>query len=367
VFCCFVIIRVHAEFAHPLAGLLAAAAIVAVTLAVTMLALTGQAHRPVVVGLDLLVTVLLTLATLYVQTAAQVHQVDGGLVTLTSVWAAGPVIEAGLLGGWPAGVAAGLVQSIASIAVRGDWADGHTLTNAVLLLLVGGLAGYIATLTTRAEAELAEAAARQAGVAERERLSRSVHDGVLQVLGLVHRRAATAGADWQELGHAVAAEEISLRSLITSGPAPSPTGPGPARSGPESPDLVAELVGLRSSLVTVSGPATPVLLPDHAVREVAAAVRACLHNVATHAGAGARAWVLVEDLGGSVVITVRDDGIGFAPGRLDAAAGDGRIGVARSIRGRVADLGGDVRISSAPGSGTEVVLVVHRSGPGARR
>ena len=38
----------------------------------------------------------------------------------------------------------------------------------------------------------------------------------------------------------------------------------------------------------------------------------------------------------------------------------GRLGVAQSIRGRIADLGGTVRINSAPGQGTEVELAVPR-------
>ena len=43
------------------------------------------------------------------------------------------------------------------------------------------------------------------------------------------------------------------------------------------------------------------------------------------------------------------------------AAAQGRLGVAQSIRGRAADLGGEVRIVSAPGAGTEIELVVPRS------
>nr|BFE68060.1 hypothetical protein GCM10020092_013610 [Actinoplanes digitatis] len=57
---------------------------------------------------------------------------------------------------------------------------------------------------------------------------------------------------------------------------------------------------------------------------------------------------------------MRDEGPGIAPERLDEAEEQGRLGVAQSIRGRIADLGGAVRITSAPGQGTEVELTLPR-------
>ncbi|WP_344081656.1 ATP-binding protein [Luedemannella helvata] len=81
--------------------------------------------------------------------------------------------------------------------------------------------------------------------------------------------------------------------------------------------------------------------------------------------ARARAFVLIEDEPGEVTVTVRDDGAGMAHGRLDEAAGDGRLGVARSIRGRVRDLGGAVTITSAPGDGTEVEIRIPRQSRGS--
>jgi signal transduction histidine kinase len=113
--------------------------------------------------------------------------------------------------------------------------------------------------------------------------------------------------------------------------------------------------------VTVSTPATEVRLPAHAAGEVEAAVAAALDNVRRHCGDEARAWVLLEDGEGGVTVSVRDDGPGMPPGRLDRAAADGRLGVAQSIRGRIADLGGTVSIVSAEGDGTEVEMTVPRA------
>jgi hypothetical protein len=64
----------------------------------------------------------------------------------------------------------------------------------------------------------------------------------------------------------------------------------------------------------------------------------------------------VEDEPDAVLVTVRDDGPGIAEGRLEAAAAEGRLGVAQSIRGRLRDLGGGVELFSVPGQGTEVEL-----------
>jgi signal transduction histidine kinase len=46
--------------------------------------------------------------------------------------------------------------------------------------------------------------------------------------------------------------------------------------------------------------------------------------------------------------------------RVETAAAEGRIGLARSVRGRIADLGGRSSITSAPGEGTEIELVIPR-------
>jgi hypothetical protein len=116
----------------------------------------------------------------------------------------------------PGGVLAGLVQFGAAVIVRGGY-DGRTLTSGVLLVTVGAVTGSVATLTVRAEAELAEATAARAAVAERERLARSIHDGVLQVLALVHRRGNEAGGDWALVATEAAEQEAALRRLITSG------------------------------------------------------------------------------------------------------------------------------------------------------
>jgi signal transduction histidine kinase len=80
--------------------------------------------------------------------------------------------------------------------------------------------------------------------------------------------------------------------------------------------------------------------------------------VRQHGGATAKAWVLVDDEGQAVSVTVRDDGPGIPAGRLAEAAAEGRLGVSHAIVGRIRDLGGSADICSPPGGGTEVRLRV---------
>jgi signal transduction histidine kinase len=118
-------------------------------------------------------------------------------------------------------------------------------------------------------------------------------------------------------------------------------------------ELAGRLATLATAKVTVSAPATPVVLPAHTATELVAAVEAALANVRQHVGPDAPAWVLVEDLGERVLVSVRDDGPGIPAGRLAAAEAEGRLGVSRSIQGRVEAVGGTARCETGPGLGCE--------------
>jgi len=65
-----------------------------------------------------------------------------------------------------------------------------------------------------------------------------------------------------------------------------------------------------------------------------------------------RANVFAESVDGAVHVTVRDQGGGFDP---EAVA---ERGLERSVRARLADVGGVVEVRSTPGAGTEIGLVV---------
>jgi two-component system CheB/CheR fusion protein len=78
-----------------------------------------------------------------------------------------------------------------------------------------------------------------------------------------------------------------------------------------------------------------------------------LHNVQRHASAKA-VQVYIGRSGDELVLTVRDDGVGFDPSSVSAPTGIGLMG----MRERAALLGGTLHIQSTRGSGTLVSLTV---------
>jgi len=306
------------------------------------------------VVLDLVITCGLMLTSPWILDSAQLHSLDP---LITTVWVAGVPIAAGTRFGGIGGVAAGAVVGAATAVAR----QAFTLDVArdgVLLIVSGLLIGMSATTARKSAAALARAWRKESANAERERLARSIHDSVLQVLARVRRRGAELGGEAAELAELAGEQEIALRALVTT----EPTG-----IDDDVRDLRGALQLLASSKVQVAAPAGDVLLPAAVTEALIAVVREALSNVDKHAGPAARAWVLLEDLGADVVITVRDDGPGIPEGRLETAETQGHLGVARSMRGRVAELGGTISLDTGPDRGTEWEIRVPKTGSRRRR
>lgn len=336
------------EFDRPVLGWAVVGVLVVWTL-VAIWAYDAPRRRglPLLVA-DLLVTAATLLATPLVLSDAMLARHAS---TVPTFWVIGAVLAWAVALGWRAGIAVAVLVSALDLSVR-TAPTGTTWGNIFLLLLAAGVVGYNTTQTRVATEARAAAERRAAALAERARLARAVHDGVLQVLALVQRRGLDLGGEAAELGRLAGDQEVALRALVQ----------GDAADLPQDllSDLMASLALLGSRTVTVSGPAGPVPAPRHVVHELTSVVRACLDNVSRHVGAEAPAWVLVEQLGERLVVTVRDEGPGMAPGRLDAARTEGRLGVSESIRGRMRELGGTADVRTAPGQGTEWELTLDR-------
>ncbi len=110
---------------------------------------------------DVVVVLALMASTLLVQTPAQVYDPTP---TITTLWSAGPVVTAAVLGGARVGAAVGVLVSVASVLV-----NGHVTTSiardAVILLLVGGVLGLVADTARRSHAALAQALRTEAVLA----------------------------------------------------------------------------------------------------------------------------------------------------------------------------------------------------------
>ncbi|MFZ3556959.1 MacS family sensor histidine kinase [Streptomyces sp. BH055] len=305
--------------------------------------------------------------------AGHERAVTGG-ATLPSIWTAGAVLAWALKGGWRWAAGASLLVGVANVVQRGDITRG--LIHSVLLVCIASIAiGYVVEVARASERTLARALEIEAATRERERLARDIHDSVLQVLAMVQRRGTALGGEAAELGRMAGEQEVALRTLVAGGLVPTSRVSEDAEDGavvrtvlePEEPaeeegagpsDLRPLLAGHAGGRITFSEPGAPVPMSPGAARELAAAVSAALDNVRRHAGADASAWILVEDEPDAVIVTVRDDGPGIPEGRLAQAEGEGRLGVALSIRGRLRDIGGTAELISIPGQGTEVELRV---------
>ncbi|WP_309244361.1 MacS family sensor histidine kinase [Micromonospora parastrephiae] len=329
---CALSVRDADRYARPYA----AGALVLVMIAWTAATAVGYARPawrrwPLLLA-DLGVVMAIVLATPWVVGRAALAS---GVPTLGVAWMAGPVLAWAVSGGRRRGTVAALLVAGADLATR-ERISQSSFTGVILMLLAGVVVGHVARLAVAAEERLQRAVELEAATRERERLARDIHDSVLQVLALVQRRGADLPGEAGDLARLAGEQEAALRALIAG-----TTSDG---SDADAVDLRSLLGRYASSAVSLSAPATPVSLPRQVAGELAAATGAALDNVGRHAGG--RAWVLIEDEGTTVTVSIRDEGPGIPAGRLAEAAEQGRLGVTQSIRGRVTDLGGTVRIIS---------------------
>lgn len=335
------------------AGVVACLVLMTVWTGVATWAYASAARRgPVLLGLDLAVALGVLLAGPWVKGPELVATVPGfWIMAVLFAWA----IHLRTVGG----LVAGVVLAGVDLALRPD----VTLTvygNAFLLVVGGPVVGYLTGSLQQMADERDRAERAAATAAERARLARAVHDGTLQVLALVQRRAGELGPHAADLGRLAGEQERGLRRLIRAQDAVAAGGPpgGGGDGSPYGPDgaplVPGEPVDVAALLASLGArPGVEVVLPGGAVpapsvtaHELVAAVVACLDNVARHVGDDARAWVLLEDLGGEVAVSVRDEGPGIPEGRLDDAVAQGRLGVRESVCGRVADLGGTATLDT---------------------
>ncbi len=255
-------------------------------------------------------------------------------------WPAAGVMAAGIVWGTRAGIASALVVGSASLVSEvflldrdAGWVGAFSKLG--LWLVAGGLAGYVARRLRRAEREISLARAR-------EEMARQLHDGVLQTLAVIQRRS---GDD--ELASLARDQEHELRGFLSGAVDRS------IELEPELRRLAAHHERLHGGTVAVvvAGDAPE---PDRRRLEaLTGAVGEALTNAGKH-GAAERVTVYVEpadDEGVDLYVSVKDDGVGFDPSATTES-----IGLSRSIRGRVAEAGGRVEVTSSPGRGAEVQL-----------
>jgi len=227
---------------------------------------------------------------------------------------------------------AGFALSVA-VGEADRWTVATTRT-AVVYAAAGLAGGYVADRMRTAERGIALARAR-------DEVARTLHDGVLQTLAVIQRRSPDA-----ELVDLARSQESELRQYLTGSVAPVG-------------DLESEL-RLQIALfeqryqgrVSLSVAADVGEVLPEVVAGLSGAVGEALTNAAKH-GAAEQVVVFVEPEPPHLYCSVVDQGTGF-----DTDAASTGLGLTRSIRGRIEELGGRVEIRSDIGEGTEVELWV---------
>jgi signal transduction histidine kinase len=343
-------IAINDDLDRPAIGWLLFAVLIAWSIACGFAYLTGFGRRLAWVMAELAIAVALMLST---ELVASEQWALNNQSWPTTLWATNATISAAILLGPIYGMLSGIVIVAASTLAKGvlNYDLGRNAT-VVIELAVGLGVGMAAQTARRAHADLERAAKLAARTEERDRLSRQVHDGAIQVLALVSRRGREIGGETAELAELAGEQERALRRLVSSADAEPRIG--------EMTDIGVLLRQRASDRVSVSVPADPVLLEAAVAEELSAAAGNALDNAVAHAGPDARAYVLLEDLGETVTVSIRDDGVGIADGRLEEAIGEGRFGIAKSIVGRMKWLGGSAKLNTGPGCGTEWELTIPR-------
>ncbi|QCW50503.1 sensor histidine kinase [Nocardioides dongxiaopingii] len=228
----------------------------------------------------------------------------------------------------------------------------------LVLVLATSLLWVLTRRLTRAavERERLLVAAADASDAERRRIARDLHDGVVQdlagtsfALSALARRPGDP-AEREQLLDATTSLRSSMRSLRSLLVEIHPPGLGADDLEAALHDLTAGAADLGVEVaISVAGLGG---VPDDTVALVWRVAQEATRNALRHARAR-RLEVTVVRPGAEVVLTVSDDGVGFDP----AAAGDGSFGL-RGLASLARDHGGRLDVVSSVGSGTTVRLEV---------
>jgi signal transduction histidine kinase len=334
---------------------------------VVFITLLGRELQPWILWGDLAVS-----AGLIVISGFVMHSpgVANGRLFFATTYPASTALAWGAARGWKAGLFAAFVLGIALVLERqangvslagltGDQVVG--LGNGIVYpLLAGGAAGVVAHTLDRSSVQLRFAVedaihAREhaARLAHHKAMARAIHDSVLQALAFINKRGheiasaePVSSSEVLRLADLAAAHEQQLRTLILREPSEAPGG---ATSLREALEGAARQIPRVAVTVNAIG---PIWLPTSDLDQLMGAVRQALDNVVEHAGAS-HAAIFSEIDDGWVTVSVRDNGRGFVytEEQLRAEHKEGMLG---SMKGRIEDLGGRMRVHTAPGAGTEV-------------
>ncbi len=207
------------------------------------------------------------------------------------------------------------------------------IASTVLFGVAGGVAGYLLEQQEAADRSISAYRAR-------EEVARTLHDGVLQTLAVIQRRSES-----DDLVELARTQELELREYLFAGSTVEEDVASALRAAARRAE---ERYGLRVDVICA--PDLPVGNAQIA-HALSGAVGEALTNAAKH-GHAEQATVYAEPGDDhDFFVSIKDRGEGFDDSQ--PLTGEG---IARSIKGRIEELGGRVDIDGRPGRGTEVRL-----------
>lgn len=251
--------------------------------------------------------------------------------------------------GWPLRMALGVSLVGIGLAISAAFAGGISNigpSSFGALTMLAGVAFLAWPWISRLTADLAFERRERIRTQERADMAAHLHDGVLQTLALIQKRAD----DPREVRSMARRQERELRDWLFTGPAAAATSDTVASLLKEELAAVEDAHRVRVEVVVVGD--APL---DDASRALVAAAREAVVNAARHAQVDA-IDVFLEVDPAAVELFVRDRGVGFDPSAIEAD----RHGVNESIKGRIERVGGAAIVRSTPGEGTEIELRVPR-------
>ncbi len=213
-----------------------------------------------------------------------------------------------------------------------------------LVLILGGLAVVFGPWASILLNDVSNERRQRVRADERADLAAHLHDSVLQTLALIQRTD-----DPSEAASLARRQERELRSWLYSRPESFVHSDVDLQSLFESAAAdVEDRHSVPIELVVVGE-----VEVDDSVITLAKAAREAMVNASKFSGAP-QISVFVEGEAGQVEVWVRDRGVGFDTDAIDPD----RRGIRDSVRGRLARIGGEATITSTPGDGAEVYLLL---------
>lgn len=250
--------------------------------------------------------------------------------------------------GLAAGVLVGSGRTVAALVNAAPMSDATRLSSLTATVLYLGLAGVtVGWVARRLRTVETEVTAQRA----RDEVAVRLHDGVLQTLAVVARRAERTDPSLAALARR---SDRELRAWLFGVRAAADDHDGLETAVRREVDEVALLHDVATTVSVLAGEREP---SPEVARAIAGAAREAVVNAAKHAGSPTVVVFVEVDDDGSVFASVRDDGCGFDPATTPRGQG-----LHNSIEGRIAHVGGRTEVVSSPGRGTEIRLWV----PGTR-